>query len=94
MRSSTWAPPAAASTPSLLQRQVEKTSFCVHHSQHVGIEKMCISLPVFYFNKAGLMLSRWKLPQSLVKLGFHLRSQLSGGRSLSGGLTESGVKLI
>ncbi|XP_032369911.1 cell cycle progression protein 1 isoform X2 [Etheostoma spectabile] len=30
---------------------------------------------------AGLMLSHWKLPQSLVNLGYHLRSQLTGGRS-------------
>ncbi|XP_075965967.1 cell cycle progression protein 1 isoform X1 [Anarhichas minor] len=30
---------------------------------------------------AGLMLSHWKLPQSLVNLGCHLRSQLTGGRS-------------
>ncbi|XP_019126071.1 cell cycle progression protein 1 isoform X3 [Larimichthys crocea] len=30
---------------------------------------------------AGLMLSHWKLPQRLMNLGYHLRSQLTGGRS-------------
>ncbi|XP_031170034.1 cell cycle progression protein 1 isoform X2 [Sander lucioperca] len=30
---------------------------------------------------AGLMLSHWKLPQSLMNLGYSLRSQLTGGRS-------------
>lgn len=48
--------------------------------------KTFLPLPVFYVTEAGLMLSHWKLPQSLVNLGQHLRSHLTGGRSFPGGL--------
>ncbi|XP_041798800.1 cell cycle progression protein 1 isoform X2 [Chelmon rostratus] len=41
----------------------------------------CSSQYAFTTAEAGLMLSHWKLPQSLVNLGYHLRSQLTGGRS-------------
>lgn len=38
------------------------------------------------FAKAGLLLSQWKLPQTLMNLSSRLRSQLTGGRSFPGGL--------
>ncbi|XP_074474619.1 cell cycle progression protein 1 isoform X2 [Sebastes fasciatus] len=44
----------------------------------------CSSQYAFTAAETGLMLSHWKLPQSLVKLGYHLRSQLTGGRSFPG----------
>ncbi|XP_056268713.1 cell cycle progression protein 1 isoform X2 [Pseudoliparis swirei] len=43
----------------------------------------CSSLYAFTATEAaGLMLSHWKLPQSLVNLGCRLSSRLTGGRSL------------
>ncbi|XP_037345063.2 cell cycle progression protein 1 isoform X2 [Pungitius pungitius] len=42
----------------------------------------CSSQYAFTAAETGLMLSHWKLPQSLVNLGGHLRSRLPGGRSL------------
>ncbi|XP_044050699.1 cell cycle progression protein 1 isoform X2 [Siniperca chuatsi] len=44
----------------------------------------CSSQYAFTAAETGLMLSHWKLPQSLVNLGYHLRSQLTGGRSFPG----------
>ncbi|XP_028999928.1 cell cycle progression protein 1 isoform X2 [Betta splendens] len=41
----------------------------------------CSSQYAFTAGESGLMLSHWKLPQSLVTLGQHLRSQLTGSRS-------------
>ncbi|XP_035011504.1 cell cycle progression protein 1 isoform X2 [Hippoglossus stenolepis] len=41
----------------------------------------CSSQYAFNAAETGLTMSHWKLPQSLVKLGYHLRSQLTGGRS-------------
>ncbi|XP_035538267.1 cell cycle progression protein 1 isoform X2 [Morone saxatilis] len=41
----------------------------------------CSSQYAFTAAETGLMLSHWKLPQSLVNLGYRLRSQLTGGRS-------------
>ncbi|KAK2854069.1 hypothetical protein Q5P01_006730 [Channa striata] len=41
----------------------------------------CSSQYAFTAETAGLMLSHWKLPQSLVNFGYQLRSQLTGGRS-------------
>nr|XP_019954454.1 PREDICTED: cell cycle progression protein 1 isoform X2 [Paralichthys olivaceus] len=41
----------------------------------------CSSQYAFTAAETGLMMSHWKLPQSLVRFGYHLRSQLTGGRS-------------
>ncbi|XP_053294970.1 cell cycle progression protein 1 isoform X2 [Pleuronectes platessa] len=41
----------------------------------------CSSQYAFTATETGLMMSHWILPQSLVKLGYHLRSKLTGGRS-------------
>ncbi|XP_022598798.1 cell cycle progression protein 1 isoform X2 [Seriola dumerili] len=43
----------------------------------------CSSQYAFTAAETGLMMSHWKLPQSLVNLGYHLRSQLTGGRSFA-----------
>ncbi|XP_039994551.1 cell cycle progression protein 1 isoform X2 [Xiphias gladius] len=40
----------------------------------------CSSQYAFTAAETGLMMSHWKLPQSMVNLGYHLRSQLTGGR--------------
>ncbi|XP_049900056.1 cell cycle progression protein 1 isoform X1 [Epinephelus moara] len=65
--------------------------------EHVEVEEEAAASEEFYMGtscssqyaftaaetaKAGLRLSHWNLPQSLVNLGYHLRSQLTGGRSL------------
>lgn len=44
--------------------------------------------------KARLMMGHWKLPQSLWDLGCHLKGQMSGSRSLSGGINWTGVNMI
>ncbi|XP_071344439.1 cell cycle progression protein 1 isoform X2 [Trachinotus anak] len=43
----------------------------------------CSSQYTFTAAETGLMMSHWKIPQSLVNLGYHLRSQLTGGRSFA-----------
>lgn len=44
--------------------------------------------------KARLMMGHWKLPQSLWDLGCQLKGQMSGSRSLSGGINWTGVNMI
>ncbi|GLD58430.1 cell cycle progression protein 1 isoform X1 [Lates japonicus] len=43
----------------------------------------CSSQYAFTAAETGLMMSHWKLPQSLVNLGHHLRSQLTGRHSFA-----------
>lgn len=47
-----------------------------HEELYLGTS--CSSQYAFTAAEAGLMLSQWKLPQSLVSLGHHLRIQLTG----------------
>lgn len=53
-----------------------------------------LSLPVLCNIKAGLMLNHWSLPQSLVNLGYHLRSQLTRGGSFPGAVIATGETLM
>uniref|UniRef100_A0A3Q1HFC5 Cell cycle progression 1 n=1 Tax=Anabas testudineus TaxID=64144 RepID=A0A3Q1HFC5_ANATE len=50
-------------------------------SEEFYLGMSCSSQYTFTAAETGLMLSHWKLPQSLVNLGQHLRSHLTGGRS-------------
>lgn len=104
MRSFTLAPPAAASTLSPLLRMVSIQQHTqTHHAafnQHIFRDNLkqfntiFLFLPIVYIIKAGFMLSHWKLPQSLMSLGYHLRSHLTSGRSFPGVLIVAGVNLI
>lgn len=59
--------------------EAEEVAAAAHEEFYLGTS--CSSQYAFTAAETGLMLSHWKLPQSLVKLGYHLRSQLTGGRS-------------
>ncbi|XP_040890471.1 cell cycle progression protein 1 isoform X2 [Toxotes jaculatrix] len=52
-------------------------------SEEFYLGTSCSSQYTFTAADTGLMMSHWKLPQSLVNLGHHLRSQLTGGRSFA-----------
>ncbi|XP_054466609.1 cell cycle progression protein 1 isoform X2 [Anoplopoma fimbria] len=61
--------------------EVEEEAAAANEEFYLG--SSCSSQYAFTAAETGLMLSHWKLPQSLVNLGCHLRSQLTGGRSFS-----------
>lgn len=49
---------------------------------------------ICFTEEAGLMMIQWKLPQTLLNLGHHLKSQLHRSHSHPGGLTWSVTTLL
>ncbi|KAM4592528.1 cell cycle progression protein 1 isoform 1-T1 [Odontesthes bonariensis] len=50
-------------------------------SEELYLGTSCSSHYAFTATDTGLLLSHWKLPQTLVNLSYHLRSQLTGSRT-------------